>query len=117
MPIKDKRESRSYPFDCPGSVAGAFRLDASQPTVIRVTVIRKDLGKKRKVGEIEFRGIMVASADGPAHIPVDGESNQVHSYQCNPPGLVSDESAQRIAGDLSRGFDMGKIGEDEWRAD
>jgi hypothetical protein len=34
------------------------------------------------------------------------------SFQCKPPGFVSEETAQRIADDLSRGFSKGKVGED-----
>jgi hypothetical protein len=86
--------------------------------VIGVTVIRKDSGLKREVGKIKFHGILIVSADGSTRIPVDDENNRTpFSFQCNPPGLISDEAAQRIADELSRGFGMGKVGEDEWRAD
>jgi hypothetical protein len=83
--------------------------------VISVKVIRKDFVARRTAGTIEFRGIMVGSADG---VPVNDEINRIpYSFQCNPRGLVSDESAQCIADELSRGFDKGKIGEIEWRTD
>jgi hypothetical protein len=86
--------------------------------LISVTVIRKNLGVRLEAGKIKFAGILIVSADGSTRIPVDAENERIpFSFQCNPPDLVSDESAQRIADELSRGFGMGKVGEVEWRAD
>jgi hypothetical protein len=81
-------------------------------------VIRKNLGVRLEAGKIEFHGILIVSADGSTRIPVEDESTRIRfSFQCNPLGLVSDESAHQIADDLSRGFALGKIGEYEWHAD
>jgi hypothetical protein len=85
---------------------------------VKVTVTRRELGSRRAVGDIEFRGIMTSNADGSAHVPVDAEGKQIpFSFECKPPGLVLDASARRIADDLSWGIGKGNLSKDEWHAD
>jgi hypothetical protein len=111
------------PPACEASVAIPGLFVCNTPVLVRrtavimVTVIRTHLGVRREAGQIEFRGIPLTCGDGSTRIPVTAERKQVpFSFQCNPPGFVSDQTARQIAAEISCGFGNGKIGDDEWSA-
>jgi hypothetical protein len=71
--------------------------------MLKVTVTRAGPNGIREERQIEFHGIAVTCGRVP------------FSFQCTPPGVVSDETARRIADDLSCGFGVGEIGGIEWQ--
>jgi hypothetical protein len=71
--------------------------------MLKVTVTRTGPNGRREEDQIEFHGIAVTCGRVP------------FSFQCTPPGVVSDETARCIADQLSYGFGVGKIGEIEWQ--